>query len=90
MGNVSDKRDKIFNPGAVLDRLIAMASPEDKCLLYKLNNFKKSGQLVEAFNSGGSKEVMGDFRGFVFGHILGNLCVLGSEVDDVSILCFDV
>ena len=28
-------------------------------MLYKLANFKKSGQLVEAFNTGGSKEVTG-------------------------------
>ena len=39
-------------------RVIASASPEDDCLLYKLANFKKSGQLVEAFNTGGSKEVI--------------------------------
>ncbi|XP_023321114.1 transient receptor potential cation channel subfamily V member 5 isoform X3 [Eurytemora carolleeae] len=56
MGNCMNKKN-IFNPGAVLDRVIASASPEDDCLLYKLANFKKSGQLVEAFNTGGSKEV---------------------------------
>ena len=39
-------------------RVIASASPEDDCLLYKLANFKKSGQLVDAFNTGGSKEVI--------------------------------
>ena len=60
MGNCAAKRAKRFNPGAVLDRVIASASPEDECLLYKLANFKKSGQLVEAFNSGGSKEVSPD------------------------------
>ena len=37
--------------------MIASASPEDDCWLYQLANFKKSGQLIEAFNTGGSKEV---------------------------------
>ena len=37
--------------------MIASASPEDECLLYKLANFKKGGQLVEAFTQGGSKNV---------------------------------
>jgi hypothetical protein len=39
------------------NRVIASASPEDDCWLYQLANFKKSGQLIEAFNTGGSKEV---------------------------------
>ena len=34
-------KKKIFNPGAVLDRVIAGSGPEDECLLYKLANFKK-------------------------------------------------
>ena len=67
MGNAQChlKKKKIFDPGAVLDRVIAGAGPEDECLLYKLANFKKGvggsqsqllfvlltaqGQLVEAF-----------------------------------------
>ena len=40
MGNCVNKK-KIFNPGAVLDRVIAGSGPEDECLLYKLANFKK-------------------------------------------------
>ena len=44
-----------FDPGAVLDRVISSAEPEDECYLYKLADFKKSGQLVEAFNTTGSK-----------------------------------
>ena len=44
-----------FDPGAVLDRVISSAEPEDECYLYKLADFKKSGQLVDAFNSSGSK-----------------------------------
>ncbi len=31
------------------------ADPSDECYLYKLANFRKSGQLVEAFNNEGSK-----------------------------------
>ena len=42
-----------FDPGAVLDRVIASADPSDSCYLYKLADFRKSGQLVEAFNTGG-------------------------------------
>jgi hypothetical protein len=42
---------------ALYNRVIASASPEDDCWLYQLANFKKSGQLIEAFNTGGSKEV---------------------------------
>ena len=44
-----------FDPGAVLDRVIASADPSDSCYLYKLADFRKSGQLVDAFNTGGSK-----------------------------------
>ena len=44
-----------FDPGAVLDRVIASADPSDSCYLYKLADFRKSGQLVDAFNNGGSK-----------------------------------
>ena len=44
-----------FDPGAVLDRVISSAEPEDECYLYKLADFKKSGQLVDAFNTTGSK-----------------------------------
>ena len=44
-----------FDPGAVLDRVISSAEPEDECYLYKLADFKKSGQLVDSFNQGGSK-----------------------------------
>ena len=49
------KKNVIFDPGAVLDRVIASANPEDDCLMYKLADFKKAGKLVEAFNTTGSK-----------------------------------
>ena len=40
-----------------LFRVIAGGTPEDECLLYQLANFKKGGQLVEAFTKGGTKNV---------------------------------
>ena len=49
------KKKVQFDPGAVLDRVISSAEPEDECFLYKLADFKKSGQLVDAFNQTGSK-----------------------------------
>ena len=47
MGNCVNKK-KIFNPGAVLDRVIAGSGPEDECLLYKLANFKKGVRSSES------------------------------------------
>ena len=44
-----------FDPGAVLDRVIASSDPSDSCYLYQLADFRKSGKLVDAFNNGGSK-----------------------------------
>ena len=55
-GPVSGMVKKVqFDPGAVLDRVISSSEPEDECFLYKLADFKKSGQLVDAFNQHGSK-----------------------------------
>lgn len=54
MGNCL-KRGEPFNPGAVLDRVVANAEPA--CTLYNMANFKKGGQLIETFNKGGSKGV---------------------------------
>ena len=56
MGNCCNKKT-IFNPGVVLDRVIAGGGAEDDCPLYKLANYKKGGLLVEAFTKGGSKAV---------------------------------
>ena len=53
-GHIMGKKVQ-FDPGAVLDRVISSAEPEDECFLYKLADFKKSGQLVDAFNNSGSK-----------------------------------
>jgi len=54
MGNCY-RKGQPFNPGEILDRVVANAEPE--CLLYNLANFKKGGQLIEAFNKGGSTGV---------------------------------
>ena len=58
MGNANCcKRGEPFIPGEVLDRVIAEKSEDDKCQLYELANYRKSGILVTAFNDGGSKGV---------------------------------
>ena len=57
MGANCCKRGEPFIPGEVLDRVIAEKSADDKCQLYDLANFRKSGILIEAFNNGGSKGV---------------------------------
>ena len=41
----------------IIFRVIAGASAEDDCPLYRLANFKKGGLLIEAFTKGGSKAV---------------------------------
>ncbi|XP_072745359.1 uncharacterized protein Iav [Anoplolepis gracilipes] len=45
------------NAGSILDRVISQASNEDQCLLYRLANYKKGGELIEAYNQGGQPEV---------------------------------
>ncbi|XP_076282451.1 transient receptor potential cation channel subfamily V iav [Lasioglossum baleicum] len=50
-------RDSQVNAGSILDRVISQASNEDQCLLYRLANYKKSGELIEAYNQGGQPEV---------------------------------
>lgn len=49
--------DNSPNQGSVLDRVISQASNKDECLLYKLANYKNSGELIEAYNIGGQAEV---------------------------------
>ena len=57
------KKAEAFNPGAVLDRVVAGAEPA--CLLYNLANFKKGGQIVDKFAQGGSKSVI-NFKNIFF------------------------
>lgn len=35
----------------------AQANNDDDCLLYKLANYKKGGELIDAYNIGGAHEV---------------------------------
>ncbi|CAB4069140.1 TRPV6 [Lepeophtheirus salmonis] len=46
-----------FDPGAVLDKVIASNTAAEDNPIYALANFKKGGELVQAFNKGGSKGV---------------------------------
>ncbi|XP_025267346.1 uncharacterized protein LOC105257199 isoform X3 [Camponotus floridanus] len=50
-------RGNQLNAGSILDRVISQASNEDQCLLYRLANYKKGGELIEAYNQGGQPEV---------------------------------
>ena len=58
MGNAYCRRGEPFIPGLVLDQVVAGTSPDSKCILYSLANFRKGGILIESFNKGGSKGVM--------------------------------
>lgn len=46
-----------FQGGSILDRVISQASNQDQCLLYKLVNYKKGGELIDAYNAGGQAAV---------------------------------
>ena len=60
------KKAEAFNPGAVLDRVVAGAEPA--CLLYNLANFKKGGQIIDKFAQGGSKQVINIICGLSLTH----------------------
>lgn len=45
-------------PGEILDQVISQSSSiANKCLLYKLANYKRGGDLIDAFQSGGQMAV---------------------------------
>lgn len=50
-------RQNQVNSGSILDRVISQAGNEDQCLLYRLANYKKGGELIESYNQGGQQEV---------------------------------
>ncbi|XP_051173133.1 uncharacterized protein LOC127289317 isoform X4 [Leptopilina boulardi] len=50
-------RENQVNSGSILDRVISQAGNEDQCLLYRLANYKKGGELIESYNQGGQQEV---------------------------------
>nr|CAH7752533.1 unnamed protein product [Callosobruchus chinensis] len=51
------KKKKALQGGSILDRVISQASNQDQCLLYRLANYKKGGELIDAYNQGGFVEV---------------------------------
>lgn len=57
MGIIWGSGASSVNAGTVLDRVISQASNKDECLLYKLANYKKGGELIDAYNAGGQSEV---------------------------------
>ncbi|XP_076664400.1 transient receptor potential cation channel subfamily V iav [Andrena cerasifolii] len=59
MGGVCSCRGRgsQVNAGSILDRVISQASDEDQCLLYRLANYKKGGELIESYGKGGQAEV---------------------------------
>ncbi|XP_044006234.1 uncharacterized protein LOC122851212 [Aphidius gifuensis] len=65
MGNVCNCRnnDEQINAGSILDRVISQANDEDQCLLYRLANYKKGGELIDAYQNGGQNEVEYVIRG---------------------------
>ncbi|XP_017798463.1 PREDICTED: uncharacterized protein LOC108579435 [Habropoda laboriosa] len=50
-------RGSQVDAGSILDRVISQANDEDQCLLYRLANYKKGGELIESYNLGGQSEV---------------------------------
>lgn len=52
------KKKKIPQGGAILDQVISQSSSaENKCLLYKLANYKRGGDLIDAIQMGGQVAV---------------------------------
>ncbi|ERL85467.1 hypothetical protein D910_02886 [Dendroctonus ponderosae] len=45
-----------YTGGSILDRVISQSSNQDQCLLYRLANYKKGGELIDAYNAGGQIE----------------------------------
>lgn len=46
-----------INTESILDRVISQASNEDECSLYRLANYKKGGDLIDAYSTGGHTKV---------------------------------
>ncbi|KAK5644509.1 hypothetical protein RI129_005809 [Pyrocoelia pectoralis] len=53
----STKKNKLQESGSTLDRVISQASIQDGCFLYNLANYKRGGELIDAYNQGGIVEV---------------------------------
>ncbi|CAG9772874.1 unnamed protein product [Ceutorhynchus assimilis] len=50
------RKKKRYTGGSILDRVISQSSNQDQCLLYRLANYKKGGELIDAYNVGGQAE----------------------------------
>ncbi|KAF7280410.1 hypothetical protein GWI33_006076 [Rhynchophorus ferrugineus] len=50
------RKKKQYSGGSILDRVISQSSNKDQCLLYRLANYKKGGELIDAYNVGGQAE----------------------------------
>ncbi|XP_037068831.1 transient receptor potential cation channel subfamily V member 6-like [Pollicipes pollicipes] len=57
MGQLQSRGSVWKDPGAALDRVISQSHEEGQCLLYKLANYKKGGELLDAYRIGGGREV---------------------------------
>ncbi|KAB0794778.1 hypothetical protein PPYR_11617 [Photinus pyralis] len=53
----STRKNKLQESGSTLDRVISQASIQDGCFLYNLANYKRGGELIDAYNVGGIVEV---------------------------------
>lgn len=52
------KKRNIPQGGAILDQVISQsANASNQCLLYKMANYKRGGDLIDAFQVGGQKAV---------------------------------
>ncbi|XP_021695000.1 uncharacterized protein LOC5571743 [Aedes aegypti] len=52
------KKRKVPQGGAILDQVISQsANASNQCLLYKMANYKRGGDLIDAFQVGGQKAV---------------------------------
>lgn len=51
------RKKKVPESGSTLDRVISQATNQDQCFLYTLANYKKGGELIDAYNIGGIIEV---------------------------------
>ncbi|XP_050296208.1 uncharacterized protein LOC126736052 isoform X2 [Anthonomus grandis grandis] len=50
------RKKKHYSGGSILDKVISQSSNQDQCLLYKLADYKKGGELISAYNVGGLAE----------------------------------
>ncbi|KAF0313003.1 Transient receptor potential cation channel subfamily V member 6 [Amphibalanus amphitrite] len=57
MGQLQTRGSQWNDPAGALDQVISQSHEEGQCLLYKLANYKKGGELMDAYRLGGGREV---------------------------------